>query len=134
MADVSRLPQIDPTAIAVFFGTVELLRTSSDLAVFRAAVDANLAELKRLYPNATVVLFGIPDGPGSAWSYAPSNVIAAKNEILETRAGTVFIETTPLLSDIPPDEQSYDGIHLSATSYGRLEMALAAQLPVVTQN
>jgi len=109
------------------FGTVELLRDGETAADFRTAIESIRATLGQRYPKAQVIGVGIPTG-GIQWRYGEDARSRRLNAILRDLDQTIFLSLTEALSEVPDQHQSYDGVHLSATSYAAAEEALLVAL------
>ena len=125
---IHTLPAIEFDAIVVVFGTVELLRDIKSVDQFSAAISTNIAQLSSAYDGSKIVVVGVPEGPLDVWRYNSDVPASAMNDVLRQIDGVDYIDTTQVLSDLPWDMQTYDGIHLTAESYAILERALIERI------
>lgn len=117
------LPRMPIEAVVLIFGTVELVRPAKPDAAFQAAMSTIRTRLQALYPEARLIVVGIP-GAAEVWSYADRPELGALNEVLAGLGGT-FLDVSETLAAVPGARRSYDGVHLTAESYGALEARLA---------
>lgn len=117
----SQLPDMEFAAVVIVFGTVELVQNIKDTAEFGEAVLDVSSQLRSAYPNAKLVVLGVPDGRQDVWSYARASQTEKINARLDSLEDTIFVDSTAALSDILEDHQTYDGVHLTPVSYASLE-------------
>jgi hypothetical protein len=132
---LDRMALLNPVQIIIGFGSVELIRaahtnTAPDLARFETDAQTLVDDLNARWPNAALRWISVPglsDETSPAHWPDPAHIVQM-NTALRARLGPDLLDTDAAIS-LPPAEASYDGVHLSALAYGRLETAL---IPVNT--
>lgn len=122
LAEVKALPDIEPAAIVLAFGTVELVRQAADVPQFSDTMRALTAALRDRYPAARLALTGIP-ATSAPWRY-DTDQAARLNTVLAALGPDDFLDLDAALAGVPEAMQSYDGVHLSPTSYTAWRKAL----------
>lgn len=117
----SQLPDMEFAAVVIVFGTVELVRDIEDTTEFGEAILDVSSRLHDSYPNAKLIVLGVPDGRQDVWSYAHAPQAAKINALLRGLENTFFLDSTAALSDILEGHQTYDGVHLTPAGYAALE-------------
>lgn len=126
------LPQMPVDVILLAFGSVELIRPDPiDMDTFRTELDQMLHLLRARYPQARIVLAGVPfGGPASdPWVYQDRRELNAINQALITENRAGFLDLSALLDAAGEAAQHYDGVHLTHESYRIWEAALARLAP-----
>jgi hypothetical protein len=137
---VPRLPNMDPAAILLGFGTVEAYRAlltgqPADPVAFEAAMTDLIGGLQARWPEAHVLVSGAPfPGTGGATpilvrqtDLAALNLVLAK---VAERAGARFLDTgeLPLVRAGRAEAITYDGLHLTDAVYDQWRAMVADAL------
>lgn len=125
---VQGLPDLEPEAVVLAFGSVELIRPGPiDLDRWQADITAMRMALRARYPKARVILSTIPTGP-SDWRYGAREELAQMNTALRQLPETETFELAEVFAAAEIALPHYDGVHLNLPSYRAWTAALAAQI------
>lgn len=127
VAMTGRLPRRDFSAIVLAFGSVELARGAPDIARFAAALSEITKTLRTNYPDADLIVLGVPAGGADplAWRYAGHEAHAQISAALRGAAEPDgFVDVALALNQKPLIKSTYDGIHMTTEAYARIEKAL----------
>ena len=106
----AKLPDIQPDLVVMGFGTVEVLHAGTgdlDIARFQAAYDVALDKVTTQYPEAGVLVLGLPDVP--LYPNADIGGLNATLTELATRNGHGFAPNS--------SASTYDGAHIISADY-----------------
>lgn len=113
---VPALPEVTPALLVLGFGTVELMQGRSTPEPFAETMADHVAALRQRFPQAEVLLLGVPLTEGM-----DADQVAGLNGALRALARTADVAFAE--AGVLP---SYDGIHLTPAGYGAWRARIAA--------
>jgi lysophospholipase L1-like esterase len=127
---IPALPRIDPDAIVLAFGSVELIRPQPiNVQDWRADMQALVETLRVRYPDAQLLVTGIPATPQgpTPWHYGSRAELTPMNAALSALLDTEFLDLSAALIAAGLTRPHYDGVHLTRASYRVWETMIAAR-------
>lgn len=134
------LPDVNPDAILLVFGTVEAIReqASVDIPAFRQTMTRMVAQLRNRWPRAHLIIATVPPmrvGLLPDRHKGAVEAIGALSFALRSLAETgIAIQLNDPWTFLPRDEgglkaaMTHDGVHLTPTAYALWSQAVSSHL------